>query len=223
MTSRVASLVAVATLQLIALVLAHELTFLARYGSRFGEALAHAGHGASWSSAVSTSFVLGALLAGIAVARLLQIGRRVRRVEREFRMGSARRAEVAPRLGPIARAALSAGGRTAFLTAALLTIQENVEHGSFGLGMPGAAILVTPEYAGGLWIALGVGFVVGVVAGLFRWRHTSLLARIRAARASTVRREGNAASRPREVSLAPVSSILGRRSALRAPPLVVSI
>ena len=222
MTSRFAGLAAGAALQLLALVLAHELTFLARYGSRYGEALAHAGHGASWSSAVVTSLVLGVLLGAIAVARLLHIARSASRVERTHPTNSATRAGMAPRLVALRGLASARAARTAVLTAALLTIQENLEHASSGLGMSGPSILLTPEYAGGLWIALAVGLVVGLVAALFRTVHNSLLARVRAAGASTNRSQGNATPRPREVSLAPVSSILGRRSALRAPPVVVS-
>ena len=59
MAARIGWLAALAGLQLVALVLAHDLTFLARYGSRFGEALAHAGHGETWSAAVGTSRTRG--------------------------------------------------------------------------------------------------------------------------------------------------------------------
>ena len=45
MPGRIAALLAAAPLQMVALVLAHALVFLARYGSRFNEALVHAGHG----------------------------------------------------------------------------------------------------------------------------------------------------------------------------------
>ncbi len=38
--------------------LAHELIFLARFGSRYNEALVHAGHGETWSGAVMTTLAL---------------------------------------------------------------------------------------------------------------------------------------------------------------------
>ena len=52
MSRRFAGFAVAAVLQLVALVLAHELVFLARYGSRFGEMLVHTGHGETWSAAV---------------------------------------------------------------------------------------------------------------------------------------------------------------------------
>ena len=84
--------------------------------------------------------------------------------------------------------------------------------------MPGPAILLTPEYAGGVWIAMLVGGAVALVVALFRWRREALLARLHATqsraatgRATLVRRTG--------VEVAPpVESLLGRGSALRAPP-----
>lgn len=101
----------------------------------------------------------------------------------------------------------------------LISIQENIERAAIGQAMPGLGILLTPEFAGGLWITLAVGLAVGLVAALFDWRRQVLLARLRAARPSLPR---GATARPRRPGLAvlpPVQSILGRRSALRAPPL----
>src|SRR5204863_460350 len=49
MPGRRAAWIARAIVVLAALALAHDLTFLARYGSVYGEALAHAGHGQLWA------------------------------------------------------------------------------------------------------------------------------------------------------------------------------
>jgi len=45
MRRRLATAIGIVISMTVALVLAHDLAFLARHGSAFGEALAHAGHG----------------------------------------------------------------------------------------------------------------------------------------------------------------------------------
>jgi hypothetical protein len=60
MPRRIGGLVAAAIVQLVALVLAHDLVFLARYGSRYNDELVHVVHSGMWSAAVQTSLVLGA-------------------------------------------------------------------------------------------------------------------------------------------------------------------
>ena len=214
MPRRLPGILGVFALQLVALVLAHELVFLARWGSRYNEALVHGGHGASWSTAVLTVLTLGVVLAGLAAWRLFRLARVVRR-----RAGRGAHAESpSPSRRELARAWLIAGPRTAVLTATLLTVQENVERSSTGFGPTGPGILLSPEYAGGLWIALAVGLVVGLVAGLFEWRHRALLARLRAMRPRLARAASGAEDRPGILVLPPADSIIGRRSALRAPP-----
>ena len=212
MTRRLGTLVAAVTLQLAAVVLAHELVFLARYGSRFGEALVHSGHGETWSGAVTTSLLLAAGLGVVALARLAWLGVLVRR------RGASAEAQrtLEPRL--LLRIWLRTGVRLAVVGAALLTVQENIERASIGAAAPGIGILLTPEYAGGLWIALAVGLAVGFVAALFEWRHRVLLARLRTPRASRPRITSARAPRSGILVLPPAESLLGRRSALRAPP-----
>jgi hypothetical protein len=213
MTRRLGMLVAVTTLQLAALVLAHELVYLARYGSRFGEALVHSGHGDAWSGAVTASLVLAAGLALLAIARLAHLGVLIRR-----RAGAAPTQAMAdPRL--LLRIWLRTGPRVALLGVALLTIQENLERAAIGGSGSGPAILLSPEYAGGLWIALAVGLAVGVVAALFEWRSRVLLARLRTPRRRLPRAASGSLRRPGIFVAPPADSLLGRRSALRAPPL----
>jgi hypothetical protein len=203
------------TLQLLAVVLAHELTFLARYGSRYGEALIHAGHGESWSAAVGTSLLLATGLAVLATARLAVLGLLVRR------SGPPRpRTHAALELRLLLKIWLRTGPRLAVVGTLLLSIQENVEHGSSGMSMPGPGILLTPEYAGGLWIALAVGLAVGFVAALFEWRRRVLVGRLRLARRTFPRSSFAPATRTGVVVLPPADSLLGRRLALRAPPRV---
>lgn len=204
----------VAALQLVAVVLAHELTYLARYGSMYNEALVHAGHGTSWSGAAVTTLVLGAGLLVLGVARLARLGLLVRRTPEG--------AAPSPRRALDSRSLLAAwlrvGPRIAVLTAVLLTVQENVERISIGAVAPGIGILVSPEYAGGLWVALAVGLVVGLVAALFAWRRDVLLGRLRAARVALPRGSRRSLRRTGIQLLPPIESVLGRIGGLRAPP-----
>jgi hypothetical protein len=217
MAPRIAGIATAAVLQLGALVLAHELVYLARYGSRFGEALVHSGHGEAWRAAVIGSILLGAGLLGLGLARLHRLGVLARGA------GAAARQRTGdlPRR-TLLRAFLRLAPRVALLQLVLLSVQENIEHGVIGQAMPGPGILFSPEYAGGAWIALAVSLVVSFVAALFAWRRDVLLARMRAARAALPRASSNAPSRPGVLVRHPIESVLGRRSALRAPPPVAS-
>ena len=225
MSRRPARILGLLALQAVALVLAHELVFLARWGSRYNEALVHAGHGDSWSAAVAMSVVLGVGLIALATFRLARLGLLVQR--RAAAAGVSRGALSRVETTAVDRLQLltmwlRVGPRTALLTAALLTIQENLEHAAIGQASAGPSILLSPEYAGGLWIALAVGLVVGFVMGLFEWRRKALLARLLALRGASTRGAIRAASRTGVSILPPVESLLGRRSALRAPPALVS-
>jgi len=216
MPRRLVAFIAAAAVQLVALVLAHELVFLARYGSRYNEELVHAGHGGTWSAAVQTSLVLAVLLAGLGAFRLARLGFRLR--GRTTDVGRASAVPVAALFDAWRRVA----PRLTLTTVVLLSIQENLERAAIGRPMPGPAVLLTPEYAGGLWIALAVGLVVGLVVALFQWRLTTLLARLLASRPRVPRATTTATVRPGVAILPPADSLLGRSSALRAPPAAVA-
>jgi hypothetical protein len=213
MAPRIRRLATAGVLQLAALVLAHQLVYLARYGSLYGEALVHSGHGDAWNAAVLTSLLLAAGLVGLGLARLHRLGALAR---------SATPTSGGPRGQLPHRALLSAflrlAPRVAVLQLVLLSTQENIEHAVAGQPIPGAGILFSPEYAGGAWIAIAVALVVSLVAALFAWRRDVLLARLRAARAALPRASASAPRRTGVVARQPVESILGRQSALRAPP-----
>lgn len=215
MRRRITGLISAAALQLVALVLAHELVFLARFGSRYNEALVHAGHGETWSAAVMTSLTLAIGLLVFGAFRLARLGLLVRR------RGASERSDGGP-LGPrpLLRAWLRVAPRTAVLSVLLLTIQENLERAAIGQGMLGPGLLLSPEYAGGLWITIAIGLAVGLVAALFEWRRSVLLARLRASRGRPARGTDTVVLRPGIFDRAPIESLLGRRSALRAPPAV---
>jgi hypothetical protein len=214
MAPRIARLASTALLQLAALVLAHQLVYLARYGSLYGEALVHSGHGDAWDAAVSTSLLLAAGLLAVGLARLYWLGALVRRATPAI----AGLSDALPRRA-LLRAFVRIAPRVALSQLVLLSVQENLEHVAIGQPAPGAWILFSPEYAGGAWIALAVSLAVSLVAALFVWRRDVLLARLRASRAALPRVRHVAPKRSGVVAHLPLESILGRRSALRAPPL----
>jgi hypothetical protein len=205
-----------AIVQLAALVLAHNLVYLARFGSRYGEALVHSGHGGSWQTAATTSLALGALAAVGAIGRLISLQLQLRRA------APPTNAPFLP-VGRLVRTWLRVGPALAIATVVLLTVQENVEQAALLGTSSGLGILLTPEYAGGLWIALAVGLAVGLVVALFAWRLATLEARLRAARAAGVRLRPGRAPRPVTTVDRPTASVLGRRSALRAPPVALPV
>ena len=198
-----------AIVQVAVLVLAHDLVYLARYGSRFNEALIHSGHGEGWKAAAATSLLLGGLAALIAVGRILRLQLLVRREHATGRLDASALFRTWLKIGPL----------LAVSTVALLTLQENLEQSALHGASAGLGILLTPEYAGGLWIALAVGLVVGLVVALVAWRFHALLARLRAARESNAPTRATSEQRPAVIVDRPTTSILGRRSALRAPPV----
>jgi hypothetical protein len=217
MRRRLGGLVAAAIVQLVALVLAHDLVLLARYGSRYNEELVHAGHGATWAAAAETSLVLGALLAAAGIFRLVRLRLLLR--GRTTTSADAGRLPVRSLFGAWSRAALL----IAPTTVVLLTIQENVERWAVSHRLPGPAILLTPEYAGGLWIALLVGVAVAFAVALFRWRRETLLARLRATERRPFRATTNHARQTGVEVNPPADSLLGCGSALRAPPTATAI
>ena len=209
---RLGIVAAAAVVQLAVLVLAHDLVYLARYGSRYGEALIHAGHGDGWRAAVASSLVLGSVAALVAAARLAQLHGQVHRAH-----AASAHSRLEP--GSLLRTWLRIGPALGLSTVALLTIQENLEQAAIQGSTAGLGILLTPAYAGGLWIALAVGLVVGAVVALVAWRFRILEARLRAARDHETHPRAAASRRPATAVDRPATSILGRRSALRAPPV----
>ena len=203
-----------AIVQLATLVLAHDLVYLARYGSRYGEALVHAGHGNGWQAAVTTSAILAGIAALVVTARLVRLHVLLRRSRAGGTLGRLDRRGLIRTWVRIAPA-------LALATVGLLTVQENLEQLARTGTVAGLGILLTPEYAGGLWIALAVGLVIGFVIALVAWRLNVLEARLRVARACAQRMPVEVTARWPRVVDQPIASILGRRSALRAPPVAL--
>lgn len=218
MAGRSIRIVGVVGTALVALVLTHSVVFLVRYGSAYGEALAHNGHDLAWSLAVWSAAILGIVLALAGVARLVVLGRSAREIPQSG-SSSPVRTLTSLRVRPLVRAWLFTSARLALVTAALLTIQENLERAGAGLPQPGIGLVVSPEYPWAVAIIALVSLAVGFVVALYRWRREVLLARIRAARAV---HHGALTPRPTFAPQhRPAVSILGRAGGLRAPPLAL--
>jgi hypothetical protein len=218
--SRSVALVRVAGLVVLTLVLAHEAVFLARYGSTYGEALQHSGHGSAWSDAVTVVLLGAALILAGSLAGVYRLTRQVATASRDAR-------DRATILGPADLRRISRGwlgmalalGPTVLV---LLTIQENLEHLSAGLALPGMGILISPEYPFAVVITLAAALGVALVATLLAWRRDVLVGRLRAL-APQPRRRPSLGPQPRSVRLAARrGSILARRLGRRAPPVLLA-
>jgi len=201
---------------LVALVLSHSLVYLVRFGSVYGEALAHEGHDLAWAIAVWSSGLLGAGLALAGLVRLVQLGRAAPRPDPLAFAGIASNRVTATRS---LRDWVVAGLRLAVVTAAVLTIQENAEHLAADLPLQGPGMLLRPEYPFALAIVVAVSFGVSLVVCLYRRRRDELLARLRRARMTFL--EVRPPARPVRDQLVPPASILGRIGGLRAPPALL--
>lgn len=210
MPRQLTGFVAALALQVVALVLAHDLVFLVRFGSRYGEALVHTGHGETWSTAVGTILAMATALLLAGLVRLAQLRILVRAAGSSA--GTLERRQ-------LLRLWLHVAPRIALVSVVLLTVQENLERSSIGGSLPGLGILLSPEYPHALWIAIAVGLLVGLVAALFEWRRRALVERLRASRVALPRLASAAEPRPRRLPRRPVVSVLGRQSGLRAPPV----
>jgi hypothetical protein len=180
MRSRLATAIGIVISMTVALVLAHDLAFLARYGSAFGEALAHAGHGSAWTGAAAGSVAIGAGLLLTAILGLRRLGL----VAEQLR---ARGTSSEPRGRAFLRTWAIRAARLSLTTTFLLTIQENLERVSGGMAGPNIGLLVSAEYPSAIPIVLGVAIVVSFVAALVAWRRAVLVSRIRAARRRPIR------------------------------------
>jgi hypothetical protein len=209
MQRRMGTWLGAAAALLVSLVLAHDVAFLARYGSAYGEALAHAGHGPAWTGAVAGSSAIGAGLLVAAAIGWYRLRLRARRLG-----AGATAAGPGMRVFVITWAWTAA--RLAAATGLLLTIQENVERVGSGIAGPDPTLLLSADYPFAPAIVVAVTIVAAFVFALVGWRRAVLTERIRAARRPAIR----AASVPRpivDVERRP-EAYLGGRLALRGPP-----
>jgi prepilin signal peptidase PulO-like enzyme (type II secretory pathway) len=201
------------------LVLAHQLVFLVRYGSVYGEALAHTGHGPAWTGAVAiVALGTGLLLAGFLVGTI-RVARELRR-----RQGAQRATRPARITDRAVGEAIVGGLRTGALLIAAsllgLTVQENLEHAAAGLPMPGIGILVSPAYPFAVAIVAGVALAVALVATVLTWRRRQLVARLSQLRDQAAWGRAPQAGRRPVAGQRPLrSGQVARQLGRRAPPL----
>lgn len=198
----------------VALVLAHDLVFLVRYGSVYGEELAHFGHGPAWTGAVIGSLALGLTLLIGALFGLFRLRRLAGRV-------GASRTSGEPPLTVFLGSWAVASVRLIALTAVLLTVQENVERMGVGLPGPNIAILLSRDYPSAPAILVAVSIAVAFVLALVQWRHNVLAVRIRAARQPSIRLVR--ARRPAGVPDLRPGALIRGRLAVRAPPVALMV
>ena len=206
------------------LVLAHQLVFLARYGSVYGEALAHAGHGPAWTGAVAVVAIgTGLLVAGFVVGTV-RIARELRRLGgRPAALAPIRSPDVAHRaVGPAVIGTLRTAASLIATVLVGLTIQENLEHAAAGLPMPGLGILASREYPFAVGIVAVVSLVVVLVATLLTWRHGQLTARLRQLREQAAwGRAARVLGKRVAAPLPPRPTRAARQLGRRAPPLTL--
>jgi hypothetical protein len=211
MTGRIGGLVRAAVTTLTALVLAHNLVFLAGYGEEFGDVMARTGHDHGWTVTVVVSLLLGlALLAG-AIWRLHQL----RRVAQSV---GATHAPIEPDRSAFLRRWLRRGIALSLAVAALFVLQENVELARVGQHQQGIGVLASAAYPNAVLIIAAVAMAVSFVTVLLGWKIDLVLARIRAVQSPPRARSAPALGPVGWVAARP-SSILGNRLASRAPPM----
>ena len=214
MTGRIGFTVRATVTALASLVLAHNLIFIAGYGSRFGAALAQTGHDHGWTVAALTSIGLAVSLLAVALRRLQQL-------RRTARGAGAIRLPTEPGLRAFARRWLAWWIALTLVTAVLFVIQENLEHAHIGTALPGLAVLASDAYPNAIAIILAVALGISLVAALLGWRSSVLVARIAAMRPKARTEAAQSLGRPDPVDRRQ-GSILGRRLAGRAPPFVLA-
>jgi len=214
MTGRIGFTVRATVTALASLVLAHNLIFIAGYGSRFGAALAQTGHDHGWTVAALTSIGLAVSLLAVALQRLQQL-------RRTARGAGAIRLPTEPGLRAFARRWLAWWIALTLVTAVLFVIQENLEHAHIGTALPGLAVLASDAYPNAIAIILAVALGISLVAALLGWRSSVLVARIAAMRPKARSEAAQSLGRPDPVDRRQ-GSILGRRLAGRAPPFVLA-
>lgn len=211
MTGRIGFMVRAVVTALASLVLAHNLIFIAGYGSRFGAVMARTGHDHGWTVAAITSICLAASLLAVAVRQLTHL-------RRAARGSGAVRLAGEPGLRAFAGLWLGWWIALTVATALLFVLQENMELARVGDTLPGLGILTSSAYPNATAIIVAVALGISFVAALLGWSSSVLTARIEAVR--WVPRAGSTpALRMPEPIDRRQGSILGRRLAGRAPPL----
>jgi hypothetical protein len=202
-----------AVLALAVQVVGHDLTFLIRYGSRYGSEIARTGDGSSWNDTARFVIVSAALLATFAGLRLAFLLRQVRTTYRGRRVGLSGSA--------FARIVLPVWLRLFSASIPLFVLQENYERWSVALPLPGMSVLGVVGPGSPILVFALVSLAFALVVALFRLGIDRLETMIAQAR---TRSWCGAASRlpTGGTDPSPVpSSVIGRNLAGRAPPALL--
>ena len=202
----------IAALAPASLVLVHNLTFLAAYGSQFQAVLLATGHDGRWTSTVTVVIAVSALLGVVGLARLALLWFQAQALERIA--GQRPTTDVHGYL----RLVLRIWPWLALLTAVLFLGQENLEHLGLGAPLPGLEPLLTVQSVPPWLIVAAITFVLSALGALLVWGHATLEARIAAARQTLRPRPARGASRPPADSARAISSVLALNMGRRAPP-----
>jgi hypothetical protein len=205
----------IAALAPASLVLVHNLTFLAAYGSEFQAVLRATGHDSRWTSTVTVVIAVSALLGIVGVARLAALWWQARALER-----IAERRPTSDVDGYL-RILLRIWPWLAFLTAVLFVCLENLEQAARGAPLPGVEPLLNGQSVPPLLVLAAVTFVLSALGGLLVWGHETLAARIAAALRTLRPKPASPASRPPLVPTWTPSSVMALNLGRRAPPAVL--
>ena len=205
MPRRMLDRVAIALLSLAVFVLGHDLLFLLASGPTFRIALQQSGHGAVWDTTVMTVVGAAAVLAGLAIRRLVALTQLARGLEARVAGAERRPAHL---LGQVVRLWVV----IVAIALVLLVINENLERAAIGLPMPGLGVLLPA-----IPIFAAVGLAIAIVAALYGWRRDQLISRLAEARRQWSVSAPQTYPRQPWVNRRPGSNV-GRRQAGRAPP-----
>jgi hypothetical protein len=214
MTGRVWFAVRAIAMMLAALVLAHDVIFLAGYRAHFEAAMTSMGHDHGWRIAALVSMALAGSLLVVGTMRLFQL----RRAAKDAGAG---RLLTEPDRRAFVWRWLAWWVALTLATAVLFVLEENLEVARVHRTLPGISVLASAAYPNAVAIIAIVALVVSLVAAILGWHAAVLIARIGAARSSL---QGD--TPPAFPAIEPIDrhagSILGRRLAGRAPPLAVT-
>jgi hypothetical protein len=205
----------IAALAPASLVLVHDLTFLAAYGTQYRAMLLATGHDVRWASTVTVVIIVSALLGAVGVARLGSLWLEARSLERVG--GDRRKTDVLGYLRVVAQL----WPWLALVTAVLFLGQENLEHAALGEPLPGFEPLLSGSSVPPILVLAAVTFLLAALGALFRWGNATLAARIAAA--LRVRRPALVllAPRPPVAPSLALSSLISLNLGRRAPPVVL--
>ena len=205
----------IAALAPASLVLVHDLSFLAAYGSQFQAVLRATGHDSRWTSTVAAVIAVSALLGIVALARLAALWFHARGLERIAGQRPPR--DVSGYL----RILLRIWPWLALVTAVLFLGQENLEQAARGAPLPGIEPLLNGQSVSPLLVLAAVTSILAALGGLLVWGHATLVARIAAALRTLRPRPAPCTSRPPVAPNWTPSSVMALNLGRRAPPAVL--